>query len=216
MTEKVLPYDRAGVAQETFYFCGPASTQNVLNSRGIHVGEWDLAAQMGTDTDGTDYVGLITPVLNRYLPEADYQHTYMPNDPPTAAQVDKLWTDIRHSIDAGYGVVANIVAPAGNQPRAVWPSTVSPNYGRSTVWHYVALMGYSDDGARRVWVADSGFAPYGYWLGFAQLCTLIPPKGYTAATADPGFLNLLDDTSRATVLAGFSQLLPFVPAQDVT
>ncbi|MGW1740444.1 C39 family peptidase [Nocardia sp. NPDC001965] len=211
MTEIVLPYDRGIVAQETFYFCGPASTQNVLNSCGIRVSENDLAAQMGTSVNGTDYVGLITPVLNRYLPEAQYRHTYMPNDPPTDSQVETLWTDIRRSIDAGYGVIANIVAPPGNFPRGV-KGSVSPAYSGSTVYHYIALMGY-DLAARAVWVADSGFWPYGYWIALEQLGTLIPPKGYTAATVEAEFLSSLDDAGRARVLAGFSQLCPWAPSE---
>ena len=40
-------------------------------------------------------------------------------------------------------------------------------------------------GARAVWIADSGFWPFGYWCGFNQVATLIPPKGYTYADAAP-------------------------------
>jgi hypothetical protein len=40
-------------------------------------------------------------------------------------------------------------------------------------------------GARAVWIADSGFWPFGYWCGFDQVATLIPPKGYTYADAAP-------------------------------
>lgn len=82
-------------------------------------------------------------------------------------------------------MVVNIVAPPSNYPRAVAPSTISPAYRGGTVYHYIAVMGYSDGGGRRVWVADSGFSPYGYWLGFDQLCSLIVPKGYAYSTA-PG------------------------------
>jgi hypothetical protein len=47
-------------------------------------------------------------------------------------------------------------------------------------------MGYDDTpGARAVWIADSGFWPFGYWCGFDQVATLIPPKGYTYADAAP-------------------------------
>ena len=50
--------------------------------------------------------------------------------------------------------------------------------------HYVAAMGYDDTpGARAVWIADSSFAPFGYWCGFDQVATLIPPKAYTYADA---------------------------------
>lgn len=46
-------------------------------------------------------------------------------------------------------------------------------------------MGYSDAGGRRLWIADSGFSPYGYWLSFDQFCTLIVPKGYAYSVAVP-------------------------------
>ena len=79
-------------------------------------------------------------------------------------------------------MVANIVAPPSNYPRAVAPSTISPAYGGGTVYHYIAVMGYGEDGtARRHSVADSGFSPYGYWISHEQLASLIPPKGYAYA-----------------------------------
>ena len=58
--EMVLPYDHSIVPQETGYWCGPAATQVVLNSRGIYVAERDLARSIGTHTGGTDYVGLMS------------------------------------------------------------------------------------------------------------------------------------------------------------
>ncbi|WP_342659437.1 hypothetical protein Rruber_02667 [Rhodococcus ruber] len=178
MTEKVLPYDRGIVPQETGYWCGPASTQVVLNSLGIHVSEQQLAREIGTHTGGTDHIGLITPILNRYT-NAGYFAVQMPQDPPTQAQVDRLWRDIVASINGGRGVVVNWVAPPSNYPRGV-KGSVSPRYHSGIVYHYVAVMGY-DDEAMAVWVADSGFQPQGYWLSLAQLATLIPPKGYAAA-----------------------------------
>ncbi|SRX93550.1 hypothetical protein [Rhodococcus jostii RHA1] [Mycobacterium shimoidei] len=180
MTEHVLPYDHSIVPQETFYDCGPAATQVVLNSRGIHVSEADLIRQIGTTVNGTDYVGLIELALDQRLPDARYTSIYIENDPPTQAQKDKLWADLTRSIDAGYGVVMNWVAPPSNYPRGV-KGSVSPSYGGGTVYHYVAAMGYDDGGARAVWIADSGFAPFGYWISFDQCASLIPPKGYAYA-----------------------------------
>lgn len=183
--EKVLPYPRDQVTQDTIYNCGPASVQTIIRSKTgkLHT-EATLGSQLGTHRGGTDYIGQFPTVLNRHLPGAGYRHQDMPNDPPTQAQRDKLWRDITGSINAGYGVVANIVAPPSNYPRAVAPSTISPAYRGGTVYHFFAIMGYAGAGAsRRVWVADSGFYPYGYWLSLSQLATLIPPKGYAYATA---------------------------------
>ena len=46
--EMVLPYDHSIVPQETGYWCGPAATQVVLNSRGIYVAEKDGSRRRGT------------------------------------------------------------------------------------------------------------------------------------------------------------------------
>ncbi|WP_081205157.1 C39 family peptidase [Prescottella equi] len=181
MTQKQLDYDRAIVRQETGYWCGPASAQVVLNSRGIHVDESVLAREIGTHIGGTDYIGLIERVLDQRVPDARYTSVQMPDDPPTAEQSAQLWRDVVRSIDAGWGVIVNIVAPVSNYPRAVAPSTISPAYAGGTVYHYMTVMGYDDAGARSVWIADSGFAPFGYWMSFDQLATLIPPKGYLYA-----------------------------------
>ncbi|AMS02111.1 endolysin [Mycobacterium phage Xeno] len=185
MTEKLLPYDRSIVPQETGYWCGPAATQVVLNSRGIIKAESDLARQIGTTTRGTDYVGLIERVLDAIVPDARYTSVYIENDPPTAAQKETLWRNLVASINAGYGVVMNWVAPPSNKPRGV-KGSASPAYSGGTTYHYVAAMGYDDNpAARAVWIADSGFRPFGYWVSFDQCATLIPPKGYCYAAAAP-------------------------------
>lgn len=185
VAEKVLDYPRDHVKQDTHYNCGPASAQTIiLAATGDAVPESTLAEKLGTHKGGTDSIDQFPDVLNHYLPEATYAYRNMGDDPPTADQKTQLWRDIVASIDAGFGVVANIVAPPRNYPRAVAPSTISPAYRGGWVYHYFCVMGYAGEGSsRRVWVADSGFYPYGYWLSFDQLATLIPPKGYAYATA---------------------------------
>jgi predicted chitinase len=188
VTEKILPYDRNVVPQETGYWCGPASTQVVLNSRGIIRSEADLAHALGTTTGGTNYVGLIERELDRSVPDANYTSVYIENDPPSQEQKDRLWRDVVQSINAGYGVVMNWVAPPSNYPRGIKGSQ-SPAYGGGTVYHYVACMGYDPAGERALWIADSGFRPFGYCICFDQAASLIPPKGYvyanTGAPAPP-------------------------------
>ncbi len=179
MAEKVLPYDRSIVPQETGWFCGPASTQVVLNSLGLRVTEQDMARELRTHMGGTDWIGQFPAVLNKHT-NAGYFHVEMPHDPPSAEQKERLWRDIVASINGGRGVIANIVAPPSNYPRGV-KGSVSPYYHGGTVYHYFAVMGYDDANPRSVWVADSGFQPQGYWLSFDQLASLIPPKGYAAA-----------------------------------
>lgn len=185
--EKILPYSRDQVIQDTGYFCGPASCQTVIRAAtGKLIDESALAVELGTTTEGTSRIDRMPPVLNRYIPGAMYEYRVMPNDPPTPTQAKQLWDDIVASADAGYGVIANIVAPPDNYPRGV-NGSISPAYSGGTVFHYIAIMGTGEDenGAPCVWVADSGFWPYGYWLGLEQLATLIPPKGYAYSTAAP-------------------------------
>lgn len=193
MAPVLLDYDRSIAPQETGYWCGPASTQMVLNNHGIHRSEADLARRMGTHTGGTDHIGLIAPVLNAEL-GGGYIVRTMPNDPPTAVQKTLLWDDIRRSINAGFGIVANIVAPPSNYPRGV-NGSASPAYGGGTVYHYIALMGYDAD-TKAVWVADSGFRPYGYWISLEQLASLIPPKGYACKPTGSLLKPLPAETSR--------------------
>lgn len=210
VTEKVLNYPRDQVVQDTGWNCGPASVQTAIRAAdGPFIPEGDLARELGTHQGGTDWIGQFPAVLNRRIPGAQYRVVDMPQDPPTAAQRDRLWNDIVASINAGHGVVINIVAPPSNYPRAVHPSTISPAYGGGTVYHYFLAVGYSDGGGRRVWIADSGFSPYGYWISLDQLATLVPPKGYAySATPAPtpaptgGFLPMLNDAEQRELLDG--------------
>ena len=184
--EKRLDYPRDEVHQDTGWNCGPASAQTVIRAAAKRfIPESTLAAEMGTHRGGTDHIGQITRVLGKYLPAAEYRTVEMPNDPPSTAQRDRLWEHLTGSIDAGYGAVINIVAPPNNYPRPSHTSTQALQYSGGTVYHYVAAMGYAIDGngVKHVWIADSGFAPYGSWITFAQFATLIPPKGYAYATA---------------------------------
>ncbi|MFE7618971.1 C39 family peptidase [Streptomyces sp. NPDC057496] len=159
--------------QQTGYWCGPAATRIALSARIAPPSQGDLAWQLGTTEAGTDHIGQVTGVLNANLGTGWYETKEMPNDPPTQAQRDLLWRDIVLDIDNNYPLVANIVAPPGNQPPG-YPSD-------QTIYHYFTVIGY-DDANRTVLIADP--ASFGgnqiYWLSFDQLATLIPPKGYSA------------------------------------
>ena len=188
VVEKTLPYSRQWVAQNTPYYCGPATVQTIVLSKTQKlVPEATLAAELRTTTNGTDWIGQFPAVLNRYIKGANYRHVEMPNDPPNAAQKNTLWANIVNSVDGGHGVVANIVAPPSNYPRPSYKSGTKLAYRGGTVYHFFALMGYATDsrGVKHVWIADSGFPPYGSWITFDQLASLIPPKGYAYATAKP-------------------------------
>jgi hypothetical protein len=132
----------------------------------------DLAAQLGTTVNGTDWIGQVTGVLNNNLGGGWYETKEMPDDPPTQEQRDRLWNDIVYDIDRNYPLVTNIVAPANNHP---------PGYPDYTIYHYFTVFGY-DPVDRTVTIADP--ANFGgnqiYWISFDQLASLIPPKGYAA------------------------------------
>ena len=188
VVEKTLPYSRQWVAQNTPYYCGPASVQTIVLSKTQKlVPEATLAAELRTTTNGTDWIGQFPAVLNRYIKGANYRHVEMPNDPPNTAQKNTLWANLVNSIDGGHGVVANIVAPPSNYPRPSYKSGTKLAYRGGTVYHFFGILGYATDsrGVKHVWIADSGFPPYGSWITFDQLASLIPPKGYAYATAKP-------------------------------
>lgn len=157
--------------QETGYWCGPAATRVALTAVGQYPSQADLAAELPTDEQGTDHISQVTDVLNA-RGAGNYVTTEMPNDPPTAEQEQKLWDDVVRTVDADRGLVANIVAPPGNQPPG-YPSD-------QTIYHYFTVVGYNAE-TSQVYIADSaGFSEGTYWLDFHKFATLIPPKGYSA------------------------------------
>lgn len=191
--EKVLSYSRSalgaydGVAQQHPWDCGPASAQIVLQSAGVIKSEQWLIDQIGTTTNGTNHSGLITPVLNKLLPGSGYKVVWITKEPVSGADVSALWSNVTKSIDGGRGCIFNFVAPPWNFPRGSNGSS-SPNYrGNSTVYHYVACMGYAVDsrGGRHFWIADPGFSPFGYWCSLEQVASLIVPHSYAYASTPP-------------------------------
>jgi predicted chitinase len=128
--------------------------------------------------------------LDKFLPQADFRTVWLPQDPPSPAQREAFWNHLRASIDAGYGLVLNWVSPASNPPIGIKGSKSPVGYGRYTIYHYVAAMGY-DPYDRAVWIADSGFSPHGYWVSLEQCVVLMAPKGYVYAHAVPALPPVL-------------------------
>lgn len=175
MTEHVLEYTAAERIQDNYYWCGPTSTHMVLSTGGVIMDQAQCAHELGTTVDGTADISNVLTVLKAHLPEDDWQAVHI-SDPPNDADRETLWANIVGSIDAGRGLVFNIEVPPSNYPRGV-KGSVTPAYGFGTVFHYIAGMGYDDDG-RAVFIADPGFRPFTYWVSLDQLVTMIPPKGY--------------------------------------
>lgn len=100
---KVLRVDYE--AQQTGYWCGPAATRFVISARRGAPSPQQFANQLGTTSNGTDWIGQVTNVLNQHFEVGTYVTREMPNDPPTPQQRDRLWNDIVSSIDGGWGIV---------------------------------------------------------------------------------------------------------------
>ena len=168
---KILNHDYQ--VQQTGYWCGPAATRVALSARRTPPSQQALANQLPTTTNGTDWIGQVTKVLNNHLGAGRYVTTELPNDPPTPAQRDRLWRDIVLGIESNHPLVVNIVAPPGNQP---------PGYpGNRTIYHYFAVVGYNPQ-TYEAYIADSAsFGGYKhYWLSLHKLASLVPPKGYSS------------------------------------
>ena len=188
MAEKVLPVPfPEHLPQTTGYFCGPASCQTALQVvlNGEVVEESQLAGEMHTTEDGTNSIELLAECLNTHAHHASWQAVWLPNDPPTRDEAEQFWVDLKANCEAGFPMPANWVSPDGNHPVAVRGSGPNPGY-YGTVYHYVCYGGYAEDETGRyVYVYDSGFSPWQYWVTFEQACTLMPPKGYVKAAAAP-------------------------------
>lgn len=207
------------MSQEKNYWCGPATIQNALSIHGKFASELEISRKTEAlegnvgwdDQDGTDAIRQITEVLNDYL-DAGYVTAITDVDPLSPAQKSKFWRDIVSSIDAGYGVAVNIVAPPNNYPKGKLGSP-NPTYGGGTVFHYFLVVGYQEvDGVLYVKIADSGFWPWTYWISFDQLATLVTPKGYSYVPGESAGMDAqtLSDVMGGTVtLQRYTELLPY-------
>ena len=217
-SEKVLTYNHSQqvVAQEKFFDCCPASTQIVLDGLGVHMSEDELIRAIGTNENGTNTVEQALPILNQKT-AGKYVACWLPQDPPRPDQVEALWHNVKSSIDAGFGCVLNFQVPSSNFPRGTRGSA-SPQYRGGVVYHYVACMGWADDGpgGRHLWIADPGFPPFdkgGYWMALEQVATAIPPHGYAYATATGAVAQALPPKAAPVTQSGprtgFASVSPY-------
>ncbi|WP_344311720.1 C39 family peptidase [Fodinicola feengrottensis] len=153
--------------QQTYYYCGPGSTRMVLSARMSPPSQDTIAGWEGTTSNGTDDTANVVSALNHFLNTGWYERKAV-SDPPTQAQRDLLKQDIVYDVDRGYGLVANVVS--GWRP---------PGYPSGTIYHYVAIVGYADDGDTAV-IGDpaGGGAGGGSWSNV--------PQQYSISTYDLG------------------------------
>lgn len=151
------------------YYCGPASVRVALSARGILRSQGELASSLGTTTDGTDSSNNVVNTLNAYLGAGTYEATFFPGQDATAEERDEFRRDVRKSVDAGFGVVCNVVGPI---------ATNDGSFYRYDGGHYVCVVGYDDDD--NVLVADINVREY--WVTTAAMATWIAARGYASST----------------------------------
>ena len=185
VTEKVLPFDHSQqvVAQEKFFDCCPASVQIVMNGLGVQMSEDDLIRAIGTTTEGTNTVEQALPILNEKVGAGGkWVAQWLPNDPPRQDQIDALWANVKNSVDAGHGCVVNFELSSAHFPVAT-RGTISPQWRGAKVWHYLACMGYADDGpgGKHLLIVDPGFGPFdkgGFFMSLEAVANAIVPHAY--------------------------------------
>ncbi|AXH49781.1 endolysin [Gordonia phage Pleakley] len=201
----LLKFNNSIIPQETYYWCGPATMQVLLSARGIDVSEADMARALGTTVNGTDYIGYLTRELNKRVGDV-YRTVDFAQETPSI--IEQFRKDLKKSVDAGFGIGANIMVPPTNYPRTTRGERAA--YSGGWVYHYFSVMGYnlgSDEAA----VADSGFRDYFYWIKIPQLVSMIAGKGYTAArnAKSPEFLGALSTDRQRRIADEFAQLGEF-------
>ncbi|WFE67539.1 C39 family peptidase [Micromonospora sp. WMMD714] len=167
-SSKLLRYDYQ--AQTTYYYCGPAAVRNALSAAGIERDQDDLAAQLGTTEMGTNSAEDTTRVLNAVV-KGDPYRTRMFAGFPSDAQVERLRADVVETVAAKRAVVANVAGDVTDLDGG-WHSFPGG--------HYVAVVGYRDNG-RTVRIADSADPSLpAYWVGVTTLANWIATRGYSA------------------------------------
>ncbi|ODB72922.1 MULTISPECIES: C39 family peptidase [Micromonospora] len=167
-SSKTLDYDYQ--AQINYYYCGPAAVRNALSATGIERSQDALAGPLGTTEMGTNSAEDTTRVLNQQVKGNPYRTRMIPGS-ASPAQMDRLQADVVEAISNGRGVVANVAGTA-TDTNGGWHSFPGG--------HYVAVIGYKDDG-RTVRIADSADPSLpSYWLTTIDLAHWIASRGYSA------------------------------------
>jgi len=158
--------------QPTFYFCAPAATHMALSAHGANRSQDDLAHLLGTTTFGTPSAFDTTRVLNEVIGNNVYQTREIREQEATPAEMDRLQADVVHAVGNGYAVVGNIIGAA---------TDASGTWHDFPAGHYIAIVGYRDDG-RSVQVADSSglFGPGTYWMSTIDMANWMATRGYSA------------------------------------
>ena len=158
--------------QPNFFFCAPAATHMALSAHGANRSQDDLATLLGTTTYGTRSAFDTTRALNEVLGKHVYKTREIRGQEATPAEMDRLQADVVRAVGNGYAVVGNIIGAATDA------AGVGHDFPGG---HYIAIVGYRDDG-RTVQVADSSglFGPGTYWMNTISMANWIASRGYSA------------------------------------
>ncbi|MFF3394769.1 C39 family peptidase [Streptomyces sp. NPDC002669] len=158
--------------QENYYYCGPAATRIALTGRGQYYSQNYIAGQLGTTTNGTNSAADTTRVLNSLGRTGFYETKWIPGNMATPAEISRLRWDLVYDIDRNYPIVANVVGTA------VDTDGDAHSYPGG---HYLAVVGYSNDGASAKLADPADANGYGwYWMETTRLAHWIAARGYSA------------------------------------
>jgi Peptidase_C39 like family len=167
--EKELSYTYA--VQINGWYCGPAAARIALTGHDLYPSQDELANQLGTTVNGTNSSEDITRVLNAMTKTSFYHTTSIPAKGVTKQQVDQLQADVVRAISHGYAVVTN-VAGTGQD--------VDGNQHSYPGGHYIAVVGYQDNG-RQVKIADPANPnSASYWMTASNLADWVGSRGYAS------------------------------------
>jgi hypothetical protein len=158
--------------QPNYYFCGPAATRIAATAQGTTASQDDLAGKLGTTEAGTNSAEDTTRVLNAMTGKDVYQTRSIPGPKASPAETDRLAADVKHAIDSGRAVVANIKGTATDA------DGTSHSYEGG---HYLTVVGYQHDG-KTVKIADPAETrgDGSYWMPTTDVATWIAERGYSA------------------------------------
>ena len=144
--------------------------RNALSATGIERSQDALAGPLGTTEMGTNSAEDTTRVLNQQVKGNPYRTRMIPGS-ASPAQMDRLQADVVEAISNGRAVVANVAGTA-TDTNGGWHSFPGG--------HYVAVVGYKDDG-RTVRIADSADPSLpSYWVTTIDLAHWVSTRGYSA------------------------------------
>lgn len=165
---KILKYRYQ--AQTTYWNCGPAAVRNALSASGVETSQDALAGPLGTTEGGTNSAEDTTRGLNQMVKGNPYR-THMFGGAASPAEMDQLQADVVKAVTDGRGVVVNVAGDAVDTDGG-WHSFPGG--------HYIAVIGYRNDG-RTVRIADSANpALPEYWLSTIDLANWAASRGYSA------------------------------------